>query len=184
MHSKIKEISDRVREMRDLSGFTAEKMASELNIAPAEYEKYESGTVDIPASVLYEISHILKLDMGTLLTGQEPRVNVFTVTHKGKGVIVDRHNQYSYQNLAANFIHKKAEPFLVTVEPKPAGFQIKTNSHPGQEFDYLLHGRMKIYIHNNEIELEPGDSIFFDSSCPHAMEAIGNEPAKFLAMIL
>jgi hypothetical protein len=58
------------------------------------------------------------------------------VTRNGEGVEVERREQYKYQNLAGNFVHKKAEPFIVTVEPhqdKPSIY-----SHPGQEFDYVL----------------------------------------------
>ena len=96
---------------------------------------------------------------------------------------VERREAYKYQNLAANFIHKKAEPFLVTVEPKPSEGNVSKNSHPGQEFNYILEGRMKYYIHENEIVLEEGDSIFFDSNYPHAMESLDGKPARFLAII-
>ncbi len=64
--------------------------------------------------------------------------------------------------LAGKFIHKKAEPFIVTVEPrkeKPSVY-----SHPGQEFNYVLSGTLKMHIYENDIVLYQGDSIFFDSS--------------------
>ncbi|MEG3225564.1 MAG: transcriptional regulator, partial [Methanobacteriales archaeon Met13] len=50
--------------------------------------------------------------------------------------------------------------------------------------DYVLDGEMKLYIHENEIILKKGDSIFFDSSYEHAMEALNNQPTIFLAVIL
>ncbi len=59
-------------------------------------------------------------------------MNVFTVTRSGKGVSVERREQYRYQNLAEKFIHKKAEFFIVTVDPKPQGTKPDTNSHPGR----------------------------------------------------
>jgi quercetin dioxygenase-like cupin family protein len=43
---------------------------------------------------------------------------------------------------------------------------------------------MKIFIGKNEMTLGPGDSIFFDSGLPHAMVALNNKPAKFIAVIL
>jgi len=48
----------------------------------------------------------------------------------------------------------------------------------------VLEGRMKVYIHQNEVILESGDSIYFDSSHPHAMEALDGRPARFLAIVL
>lgn len=184
MKEKIKEIAARVSELRELSNISQEDMAKYLNLKVDDYRKYESGEKDIPASVLYEIAHKFEVDMGLLLTGEETRMHIFTVTRKDKGVEVERRKQYKYENLAEKFIHKKAETFIVTVEPKNNGKKPSTNSHPGQEFNYLLEGKLKIYIHNNELTLKKGDSIFFDSSYEHAMEALDNKPAKFLAVIM
>lgn len=184
MQEKIKEIAARVHELRELSDIQVETMAEYLQVSEETYEKYENGTEDIPASILFEIAHKLHVDMATLLTGEEPRMNIFTVTRNGKGVSVERRKQYKYQNLAEKFIHKKAEFFIVSVEPKNTGVKPETNSHPGQEFNYVLEGSLKVYIHNNEIVLNPGDSIYFDSNYEHAMEALNGESAKFLAVIM
>ncbi|QUH22768.1 cupin domain-containing protein [Methanobacterium alkalithermotolerans] len=184
MQEKSKEIGARVMEMRKISQITDSEMADFLNMPLETYNKYESGEKDIPASVLYEIAHKFKVDLGLLLTGEETRMHIFSVTRKNKGVAVERQKQYKYENLAEKFIHKKAEPFIVTVEPQSKSKKPSTNSHPGQEFNYVLEGSMKIYIHNHEIVLNEGDSIFFDSSYQHAMEALNGKPARFLAMVM
>jgi transcriptional regulator with XRE-family HTH domain len=184
MQEKIKEIAIRIKELREISDISAEEMARLLNIDIETYESYEAGEKDIPASILYGISNELKVDMSVLLRGENPKMHVFTVTRKDKGVGVERRKEYKYQSLASNFVHKKAEPFVVKVEPKPEGTKISMNSHPGQEFDFVLEGTLKVVIHNNEIVLEEGDSIFFDSNYPHGMAAIGGKSAKFLAIIM
>ncbi len=184
MQEKIKEIASRVRELREICGISPEKMAELVDVPADVYGKYENAEEDMPASVLFEIAQHLNVDMTVLLTGEDPRMHVFTVTRKDKGVSVDRRSDYKYQNLAANFIHKKAEPFVVKVEPKSGDSKPPMNSHPGQEFDYVLEGTLKIVIHDNEIILEEGDSIFFDSGYDHCMQAVGGKPAKFLAVIL
>jgi quercetin dioxygenase-like cupin family protein len=182
MQEKIKEISSRVKELRGLSGISAEEIASNLDIALEEYNKYESGELDIPASILFEIAQLLKVDMTVLLTGEDPRMHIFTITRKDEGVSVERRKQYQYEGLAPNFIHKKAEPFIVTVEPQ-SNQDSTPNSHPGQEFDYVLEGSLKVTIHNNEIILNEGDSIYFDSNYNHSMQVVGDKAAKFLAII-
>lgn len=179
----MKEIALRISELRELSDISMSEMAEYLKIPLDEYEGYENASNDISASVLFEIANKLGVDMGLLLTGEETRMNIFTITRKGKGVNVERRKQYQYESLAEKFIHKKAEPLIVTVEPREEG-KPSTNSHPGQEFDYIIEGALKFYIHDNEIILEEGDSIFFDSSYEHAMEALNNKAAKFLAVIL
>lgn len=184
MQEKIKEIAARIRELRDISGISSEEMTEKLALTIDTYSKYENGEDDIPASVLLEIAQVLNVDMSVLLTGESPRMHIFSVTRKDKGVSVQRRKDYKYQNIAANFAHKKAEPFIVKVDPKPEGTPVSSNSHPGQEFDYVLEGTLKVVIHNNEIVLEEGDSIFFDSNYAHGMQAMGGKPAKFLAVIL
>lgn len=183
MQEKIREIAARVREMRELCELCPEDMAAHLALDREAYLRYENAEEDIPASVLYTIAQKLGMDMGTLLTGESPRMNIFAVTRRDRGVVVERRRDYGYQNIAAYFAHKKGEFFIVTADAKD-GYEPHLNSHPGQEFNYVLEGRMKVYIHKNEIVLEPGDAIFFDSSHAHAMEALDGRPVKFLAVIL
>ncbi|WP_094229002.1 helix-turn-helix domain-containing protein [Methanolobus psychrotolerans] len=184
MQEKIKEIAARVRELRDISDISVEEMAEKLALPVDTYSRYENGEEDIPASILLEAAQALNVDMSVLLTGEVPRMHVFSVTRKDKGISAERRKDYKYQNIAANFANKRAEPFVVKVDPKPEGTPVSMNSHPGQEFDYVLEGTLKVIIHNNELVLEEGDSIYFDSGYAHGMQAIGGKPAKFLAVIL
>lgn len=182
MKEKIEEIGSRVHELRELSGVTAEEMAEYLNVPVETYRGYEEGSLDIPASNLFKIGQRFSVSVNLLLTGEEPRMHIFTVTRRGEGVEVERRMEYKYQSMGGKFIHKKAEPFLVTFEPGKA--MPSVNSHPGQEFDYVLEGSLRLRIHNSEIILNEGDSIFFDSSYGHAMEAMNQKPAKMLVVVL
>ncbi len=181
MQETILEIAGRVKELRSLSGFTPEYMAEKLDISVERYIRLENGEDEISASNLKEISVILGVDLTLLLTGEEPRMSVFTITRKGKGVNVERRSQYKYESLAPLFIHKTIEPFIVIAEPKDE--EPTLHAHPGQEFNYILEGSLKIYINGNEITLEEGDSILFDSSSPHGMKALNGKAARFLAVI-
>jgi len=184
MMSEInKDIGTRIKELRELSDITTEEIAKELEIDEETYISYENGIIDIPASFLYQIAHILKVDLALILTGEETRMNYFDVTRAGKGFAVERRKEYKYENLCNKFIHKKAEMFIVTVDPKEDPVP-SLNAHTGQEFNYVLEGSVKIYVKDNEIVLNEGDSIFFDATCKHAMVALENKPAKFLAVIM
>ncbi|HEY3272634.1 MAG TPA: cupin domain-containing protein [Methanocella sp.] len=184
MQERIKEVAARVKELRGILEIGTDEMANYLDVSKSQYERYENGEEDIPASMLYEISRKLGVEMSILLTGEAPRMHYFTVTRKGKGVSVERRKEYKYQNLASNFINKMAEPFIVTVEPKPENAKVHTNSHPGQEFNYVLDGSLRFIINDQEFVLDEGDSVYFDSGCGHAMVALNNQPARFLAIIM
>ena len=158
-----KDIGMRIRELRELSDITTEEIAKELDVDEETYISYENGIIDIPASFT--------------------RMTYFDVTRADKGFAVDRRKEYKYENLCKKFVHKKAEMFIVTVDPKEDAIP-SLNSHAGQEFNYILEGTVKIFIKDNEIILNEGDSIFFDATCEHAMIALNDEKAKFLAVIM
>jgi transcriptional regulator with XRE-family HTH domain len=184
MEETIKEIAERIKGLREIIGITAEDMAKELKISLELYQDYENGNADIPASILYILAQRFHVELTALLTGEEPRLHSYALTRKGKGVSVERRKDYQYQNLALNFIHKKAEPFMVTVDPEPGDHPVHLNNHPGQEFDYILEGTLKIVLGKNEVILNEGDSLFYDASINHGMKALNGRTAKFLAIIL
>ena len=136
--------------------------------------------MDIPVGILLQVAQRFDVELSALLTGEEPRLHTYALTRKGLGISVDRRKDYKYQSLAYNFIQKRAEPFLVTVEPGPEHF----NSHPGQEFHYVLEGTLRVVLDKRELILEPGDSLYFDSGVPHTLTAQHGAPAKLIVVIV
>jgi len=184
MNEQIQVIAERIKELREIAGISVESFAHELSIETELLLNYESGKIDIPVGFLYKVAHRFDLELSSLLMGDEPRLHVYSVVRKGKGLNVDRRKQYHYESLAYNFIHKKAEPFVVTVEPQSDDAQPEFNSHDGQEFNYVLEGTLMIIVDGHEIVLNEGDSVYFNSSCKHAMKAMNNKQARFLAVIV
>jgi len=184
MEDQLKQIALRIREIREIEGITQETLASELGISAETYARYEAGETDISVSVLYQIANRFNVELSAILTGDNPRLHTYALARKGKGISVQRRKEYQYQSLAFNFAHKKAEPFLVTVPPEADNTPFALNSHPGQEFNYVISGTLNIFIDGHEIVLNEGDSIYFDSGVDHGMKALNNQSAQFLAIIL
>ena len=184
MNEQIHLIAARIKGLREIEGISAESFAQELNIAPEQFASYESGNSDIPVGFLYKVAHRFNTELSALLKGEEPKLHVYSVVRKGKGLNVDRRKQYKYENLDSSFIQKKAEPFIVTVDFDASNSQLESNAHPGQEFNYVLEGTLLIMVDGHEIVLEAGDSIYFDSGYKHAMKALNGNYAKFLAVIV
>ncbi len=183
MEEQIKQIAERLKGMREVLEISTAEAAKTCGIEKEEYLKYESGEHDIPVSILHRMSQAYHFELTTLLSGEEPRMHSYSLTRKDKGIVVDRRKAYKYQSLAGNFLNRKAEPFIVTVDPKEET-TISYNTHPGQEFNYMLEGKMKFFIGDREMILNPGDSVYFDSGLPHSMKAEDGKTAKFLAIIL
>jgi uncharacterized cupin superfamily protein len=75
------------------------------------------------------------------------------------------------------------DAFIVKVLPggKSKGKRVEFE-HAGEEFDFVIEGKIKYIINNREYVLEEGDSIYFDSSMKHRVEALGNKPALTLSV--
>lgn len=184
MNEEIKQIAERLRGLRDVLDLSIEDVAGVCDISPAQYLDLESGTIDISVSVLHRISQAYGVELTTLMFGDEPKMSSYFVTRNGRGISVERTKAYKYQSLAAGFSKRKADPFMVTVHPKPDDEPIYQNSHAGQEYNYVISGRMHIQINGKDIILEEGDSIYFNSELPHGMKALDGKEVKFLAIIL
>lgn len=180
---QIKEIAIRMKDLREIHELSEESLAKQLNVDVETYKNYENALCDIPVGFLYEVANRFKVELMTLLTGEQPRLHMYEVVRKEQGLKIDRRKQYEYSHLAYNFIGKKVEPFLVTVPATDENEPIHCSHHEGQEFNYVLEGQMKILIGNYEVLLEEGDAIYYNATYPHGMKALGGKEAQFIAII-
>lgn len=183
MSDQIKQIAERLRGLRDVLELTPEEVAESCHLTVEEYLDMESGETDISVSVLQQIARKYGIALDVLMFGEEPKMNTYFLTRCGAGVSVERTKAYKYQSLASGFRGRVADPFLVTVEPKPDDTPIHFNSHEGQEFNLVIEGRMLLTLNGKELILNPGDSLYFNSSIPHGMKALDGKTVKFLAII-
>lgn len=183
MSDQIKQIAERLRGLRDVLELTPEEVAESCHLTVEEYLDMESGETDISVSVLQQIARKYGIALDVLMFGEEPKMNTYFLTRCGAGVSVERTKAYKYQSLASGFRGRVADPFLVTVEPKPDDTPIHFNSHEGQEFNLVIEGRMLLNLNGKELILNPGDSLYFNSSIPHGMKALDGKTVKFLAII-
>jgi transcriptional regulator with XRE-family HTH domain len=170
----------RIRELREIEEKSALDMAGDIGITFEVYAQYESGELDIPISVLYKIAHCLGVDATVLLTGEDPRMDSASVCRKGQGVRIERYPGYEFSSLAYNFKGRTIEPLLVYLDPsKPEAAPV---SHGGQEFNYVIEGKVRITLGKRAYILAEGDSIYFDASLPHGQAAVDG-PARFITII-
>ncbi|MDR2375493.1 MAG: XRE family transcriptional regulator [Treponema sp.] len=184
MSEASREIIERVKVLREIEEISGETLARELGFDPAEYGQWEAGEKDFPIGALVEIAARFKVDLSELITGKTGKLKTFCLTRAAEAPEVSRRPMYGYWNLAYNFHHKKAEPFLVEATAETGTRPLALNTHPGQEFDYVLEGRLLISVGGHEMELGPGDCVYYDSSEPHGMKALGDQRARFIALVM
>ena len=170
----------RIKELREILEISALDMAHDVSVPLETYLKYESGDMDIPISALYHISARLGVDATVLLTGEDPRIETASVCRRGKGVQVERYPGYEFTSLAYNFKGRTVEPLLVYLDPAREAAALV--AHSGQEFNYVVEGKIKITVDKREYILDTGDSIYFDAGLPHGQSAVEG-PARFITII-
>lgn len=183
MDEQIRQIGERLRGLREVLEIPAEEVAELCEISLEHYLKIEAGEADPSVYRLSRISKKYGIALDVLLFGEEPRMNSYFLTRKDQGLSVERRKDYKYQSLASGFRGRKADPFLTQVDPLPGDANHSKNSHDGQEFDYVVEGRLEITIGDKVMVLNVGDSIYFDASQPHCMRALDGKPVKFLVIV-
>ncbi|MCL2491172.1 MAG: cupin domain-containing protein [Coriobacteriia bacterium] len=182
----IQQIATRIFSLREDMGFSPADMASAIGIDEAKYLDAEAGNYDFSFTFLYRTAEKLGVDMIDLLTGEGPHLTGYSVMRKGEGLEIKRDEGFKYLHLAPEFKNKLAEPFLVTAPYRESeqNAPIKMQSHAGQEFNYIISGRMRFAYENHTEDLGPGDTVLYDSYRDHGMIAIGGGPCTFLAVVL
>jgi len=186
MDFKIREVAARIRELREIHGFTVEEMAQRTDLSVEEYLQCEAGNRNLSIAFLYRCTLSFGVDMGDLLEGRSPKLRNYDLTRKGEGQrIEEAHHMVGY-NLAADFRNRIALPLYMEMKYRPGAEyeDIELVTHEGQECDIVIRGHMKIQIGGHSEILYPGDTIYYDSSTPHGMIAVDGEDCAFYAIVL
>lgn len=182
MDQQLVDMGRRLAELREVRGFSCQQMADRLNIGLDEYMAYEEGKKDFSFSIMFNVSSILEIDVVNLLSGYTPRLSDCAVVRAGHEFYIKKEGEYDYKHLAYTFKNKKAEPFFV--ECMPGEEDAEKHSHEGQEFNFVLSGKMLFEIGDLSYELNKGDSVYFNSKIPHGIKVLSEKPVKFLAVVI
>ena len=184
--NQLMEIALRIREMREILGYSKQKMADLTEVSEETYRLYETGTVDLPFTFMHKCAKVFGLEITDLLEGQSAKLSGYTVTRRGKGLVTASEDGITIQDMAPMFRKKLATPYWVTYQysAQLQNLPIHTTTHAGQEFNLVIKGAMRIKVGDHEEVLREGDSIFYKSSTPHGMIAIDGQDCVFLSMIM
>ena len=185
MEQIIKEVASRIRETRLACELTEEEMAVATGVSLDAYRELEAGEADFTFTFIYKCAARFGIDTTDLLKGQSPTLHEYSITRAGGGLPIARRRGFRYNNLAPLFKDKIAEPFIVKAKynPDEAAAPIKLSRHEGQEYDYILSGKLKVSIDGHTEILEAGDSIYYNSGEPHGMVAYDGD-CEFLAVVI
>lgn len=177
----LDQIGERIKGLREACDVSVEEMATELEVSPETYLKWEETGKDVPISAIYHIANHFGVEFTEILTGTGAKIDTYQYVKKGNAKEVDRYPGYFYEDLAWRFSGKIMQPLLVTLEPSDA--PAKPVSHTGQEFNFVIEGAIIVNWADKEFILEEGDCLYFNPMFEHGQRCYGDKTAKFVTVI-
>jgi quercetin dioxygenase-like cupin family protein/ribosome-binding protein aMBF1 (putative translation factor) len=179
-------VGERVKQVREDRDLTLQDISQRTDLDVAFLEQIENGNVAPPLGIVIKLAKALDLKMGYFISGEEDRP--YTIVRKNDRKVVSRYSSkkgkyygYGYESLAPHKKDRHMEPFLVSLEPSKADEE--RSAHDGQEFIYVLEGAMEVRLGEEVYVLEPGDSIYYDSTVPHLVKNHGSDVTRILAVL-
>ena len=169
-------VGQKIKSARTGKKLKLDQLANETGFSTDYLKKIESGKAIPPVGALLQISRALEIDSGALLKEPETRLESRIKAH------TKRTENYAYTTLTPGAENKHLKAFLVTVEPrqdhKGVGYH-----HEGEEFVYVLQGKLEVSVGEHINVLEAGDSLHFNSGISHNMKSISDETTELLVVI-
>jgi len=183
---KLQEMAQRIRGLREIMGLSCEEMAGLTDVSLEEYLRCEAGESDLNFAFIYRCAQAFGVDVTDIIEGASPRLSNYTLTRAGEGQHIEHAHGMTYYNMAARFKKRVAEPLYVVAEYSDEAQlrPIDCTTHEGQEFDIVLSGQLKVQVGEHIEILNPGDTIYYNSTASHGMIATGGKDCLFYAIVL
>jgi transcriptional regulator with XRE-family HTH domain len=183
-----KNLGSRIKQLRTSRQISLEDVAEQTNLDVSLLKKIEEEKIVPSLAPLIKIARALGVRLGTFLDDNDqlgPAIVRAGGQEKGvrftsQGSLTREH--LNFYSLAFNKAGRSMEPFIVEIEPAEQS-DYMLSSHEGEEFIYVMEGKVEINYGKDIFILDPGDSIYMDSVILHNVHAADNQPAKILAVI-
>ena len=180
-------IGDRIKGLRVKKGMSIEDVSQKAGISESIISGIEDHTVSPPLGDIVSLAEVFKITVGELF-GDSADSPFCIVRSDGRKAVsrfsstVGKSGGYSYESLGYQKQNRQMEPFLVTLTPADVP-QVEPNQHVGEEIIFVLEGQVEVRLADHTDILNPGDSIYYDSTLPHVVSCHGDDPALIFAVI-
>jgi transcriptional regulator with XRE-family HTH domain len=182
-------LGEKIRDLRLNKRCTLSQVAGKTGLSIPLLSQIENNAVSPPVATLLRIAKALEVNIGFFFREEESRDQAVVVrrderkrTFRRMHAHQHQEGGYLYEALAYKKNSKHMEPFWVEFEPKKKE-GLSFLNHRGEEFLFLFRGRLAFHYREDEIVLEAGDSLYFDSGVPHSFRALGGKKAQGIAVV-
>jgi quercetin dioxygenase-like cupin family protein len=169
-------IGGKIKKVRTDKNVALERIANETGFSTAYLKDVEAGKVIPPVGAILQIARALEIDSASLLKEPESKLEKRIKAH------TKRTENYAYTTLTPGAENKHLKAFRVVIEAQQEHKGVDY-FHEGEEFDYVLSGRVQVTVGDHVNTLAAGDSLHFNSGIPHKLKSISNERAELLVVI-
>ncbi len=181
-----KKIADKIHEIRKNKGLTLAQLGDETGFSKGLLSRIENNQVSPPIATLSKIARGLEVPIGIFFEEDETDHKGYTVTYKNERKQVIRRGTkigFIYYSLSSLKTRHLIEPFIIRY-PVIGKEPIKLFDHFGEEFLFVLKGKMDLVYGKEKIRLKAGDAIHFDPSTPHRGQNVGKEESECLVIVI
>ena len=181
------QVGDHVRKFRESQGLTIQQLAERTGFSAALISQIENRMVSPSLGTLVKIANAFDTSVSAFIGGKEERA--FSIVRKEDRTTVSRvglkeggRAAYTYEALGVGKAGRKMEPFLVRLKPL-LDRNVARNSHEGEEFLFVLSGKVEVFLDRYSDVLSEGDCIYYNSTIPHHVHSTEEKEALILAVI-
>jgi transcriptional regulator with XRE-family HTH domain len=180
-------IGERLRTQRESLGISLRELARRIGVSPSLVSAIERDRVNPSVQTLYSLVTALGMTMAEIFVEEGETADASSATSpvsSDSRPVINLASGVRWERLTPS-----ADPFiefnLITYAVGGASCEGDSlMTHGGKEYGYILSGRLGVRIGFDEYEVGPGESISFDSSSPHRLWAIGDEPAEAIWVVV
>ena len=176
------DLGRRVRELRTEHGWSLDDASSRSGLSPSSLYKIEKNKMSPTSDALKKLANGFELEVAQLLVDKVDTraASRRCITRKGTSATHETSN-YGYIPLAADLAHKSFLPFELVLRARTLDDFDDWDRHDTEDFMYVLSGTVVLYTeYYAPVDLEPGDSVYYDCRMGHACVSKGDEDAVVL----
>jgi transcriptional regulator with XRE-family HTH domain len=173
-------VPSRIRALRRKQGLTVEALAASVRIHKGHMSRIETGNKSPSLATLEAIARALGVGMAELF-GEKTSVDDVMVVRRTARILTGDSKTYLVEALLPGSEFRPLAAYVVS--PGRKFLEHDVPDHVGQEFLYILQGKIEVQIADQLLELETGDCVTYDAGLPHKLRRTSSLTARVLVVL-